>query len=154
MVRNSSPEVNWKSVAVSAGAARCCEACCDAPRGLFARLSSVRVAQVRELLDIAREYMTAVRLKLAIAELGGADGVRATELWAYMTHCNLQPGHLFLALKFAMGEAFKIKNFITAASFARRLLELPDISSEKNATLKTKVRAARHTRRAGKGRNT
>jgi len=95
-------------------------------------------SEVRELLEIAREYITAIRLKLAIGDLSG-DPVRSTELWAYMTHCNLQPNHLFLALKFAMGEAFKIKNFITAASFARRLLELPDISSEKNATLKVKA---------------
>ena len=55
------------------------------------------------------------------------DPVRMTELWAYFTHCNLQPAHLLLALKSAMINAFKIKNFITAASFANRLLELPEV---------------------------
>ena len=52
------------------------------------------------------------------------DMKRATELAAYSTHQNLQPQHLALVLQVAMKQAFKLKNFITAASFARRLLEL------------------------------
>ncbi len=91
------------------------------------------------MLDISREYVTAIRLKLAITELGEKDEVRSTELCAYFTHCNLQPGHLFLALRQAMVQAFRIKNYITAASFAHRLLELPEVSSEKNAEIKSKV---------------
>ena len=39
-----------------------------------------------------------------------------------------------------MVAAFRIKNYITAASFAHRLLELPEVSSEKNADMKSKVR--------------
>merc|ERR1712127_1049127 len=62
-----------------------------------------------------------------------------TELSAYFTHCNLQPTHLLLALRSAMGTSFKHKNFIVAASFARRLLELPDMSSERNADLRVKA---------------
>jgi len=38
-----------------------------------------------------------------------------------------------------MVSAFRIKNYITAASFAHRLLELPEVSSEKNAEIKSKV---------------
>ena len=38
-----------------------------------------------------------------------------------------------------MGTAFKHKNFIVAAGFARRLLELPDMSSERNADLRGKA---------------
>lgn len=94
-------------------------------------------AQVKELLENAREYLTAIRLKAAMADSAG-DPVRATELSAYFTHCNLQPAHLLLALRSAMGTAFKHKNFIAAASFSRRLLELPDMASEKNADLRTK----------------
>ncbi len=62
------------------------------------------------------------------------------ELLAYFTCCNLQPAHLLLALRMAMASAFKGKNFITAASFAQRLLELPDLSSERHADLRTKVK--------------
>lgn len=61
------------------------------------------------------------------------------ELLAYFTCCNLQPAHLLLALRMAMASAFKGKNYITAASFAQRLLELPDLSSERHADLRTKV---------------
>jgi len=96
-------------------------------------------SEAKELLDISREYVTAIRLKTAISELGETDPVRSTELCAYFTHCNLQPGHLFLALRQAMVAAFRIKNYITAASFAHRLLELPEVSSEKNADMKSKA---------------
>lgn len=98
--------------------------------------------EVKELLDITREYVTAIRLKLAMT--AADDPVRLTELWAYFTHCNLQPAHLLLALKSAMINAFKIKNYITAASFAHRLLGLPDVSSEKNADLKLKAQKVVH----------
>ena len=68
-----------------------------------------------------------------------SDPVRSTELSAYFTHCNLQPAHLLLALRSAMGTAFKHKNFIAAASFSRRLLELPEVGSARNADLKSKA---------------
>ena len=94
--------------------------------------------EIKEMLSICREYITAIRIKGAMGE-AAADPVRATELSAYFTHCNLQPVHLLLALRSAMGTAFKHKNYIVAASFARRLLELPDMSSERNADLRVKV---------------
>jgi coatomer protein complex subunit alpha (xenin) len=94
--------------------------------------------EIKEMLEICREYITAIRLKEAITA-AGADPVRSTELSAYFTHCNLQPVHLLLALRSAMGTAFKHKNFIVAASFARRLLELPDMRSERNADLRMKA---------------
>jgi len=82
--------------------------------------------QVRELLDTCREYMTAIRIKSAIGECAGP---RQMELAAYFTHCSLQPAHIALALNLAMSQAYKGGNFISAASFARRLLELPEIAS-------------------------
>lgn len=94
--------------------------------------------EIKEMLEICREYITAIRIKGAISD-NAADPVRCTELSAYFTHCNLQPSHLLLALRSAMGTAFKFKNFISAAGFARRLLELPDMSSEKNADLRVKA---------------
>merc|ERR1712060_891948 len=90
------------------------------------------------MLDVCREYITWVRIKGAMSECA-KDPARSTELSAYFTHCNLQPVHLLLALRSAMGTAFKHKNYILAASFARRLLELPDMSSERNADLRTKA---------------
>lgn len=95
-------------------------------------------SEMKEMLEICREYITAIRIKGAMAE-AGADPVRSTELSALFTHCNLQPAHLLLALRSAMGTAFKHKNFIVAASFARRLLELPDMKSERNADLRMKA---------------
>ena len=94
--------------------------------------------QLKELLETAREYITAIRIKAAMGE-AAADPARSTELSAYFTHCNMQPPHLLLALRSAMVTAFKHKNFIAAASFSRRLLELPDVSSQKNADLKLKA---------------
>ena len=61
---------------------------------------------------MAREYMTAVRIKSALDEASQAEGgdvVRSLELSAYFTHCNLQPSHQMLALKTAMANAFKAK---------------------------------------------
>jgi len=94
-------------------------------------------AEIKEMVETAREYITAIRIKNAIGET--EDPARQMELSAYFTHANMLPGHLMLALKVAMASAFKFKNYITAAAFARRLLELPDVSSEKNATLKVKA---------------
>lgn len=99
-------------------------------------------SEMKEMMSICREYITAIRVKSAMSQ-AGADPVRSTELAAYFTHCNLQPVHLLLALRSAMGTAFKHKNFIVAASFARRLLELPDMSNEKNADLKLKATKVR-----------
>lgn len=93
---------------------------------------------VKEMLEICREYITAIRIKGAMSNCA-LDPVQSTELSAYFTHCNLQPVHLLLALRSAMGIAFKHKNFICAASFARRLLELPDINSERNDNLRVKA---------------
>ena len=86
---------------------------------------------------MCREYITALRVKTALGET--EDPVRLLELSAYFTHCSLQPAHLLLALKTAMATAFKSKNFINAASFARRILELPDINSERHAETRVKA---------------
>jgi coatomer subunit alpha len=48
---------------------------------------------------------------------------RVCELAAYFTHCNLQPIHQILTLRTGLNMFFKMKNYKTAASFARRLLE-------------------------------
>ena len=55
------------------------------------------------------------------------------QMAAYFTHCNLQPIHMILTLRTALNLFFKLKNYKTAASFARRLLELgpkPDVAAQ------------------------
>mmetsp|Transcript_31101 Transcript_31101/g.73309 ORF Transcript_31101/g.73309 Transcript_31101/m.73309 type:complete len:1289 (+) Transcript_31101:192-4058(+) len=99
-------------------------------------------AQIKQMVSVCREYITAIRIKGAMGETGG-DPVRTTELSAYFTHCELLPAHMVLALRSAMGSAFKFKNYILAASFARRLLELPEMSSERNADLRVKATKVR-----------
>ena len=81
------------------------------------------VDEVRELLGIAREYASALRIEIKRKEFKD-DPKRAAELAAYFTHCSMQPIHLSLSLRSAMSIFFKLKNFNTAAEFSRRLLEL------------------------------
>lgn len=55
------------------------------------------------------------------------------QMAAYFTHSNLQPVHMILVLRTALNLFFKLKNFKTAATFARRLLELgpkPEVSQQ------------------------
>ncbi|KAL0201095.1 hypothetical protein M9458_004282, partial [Cirrhinus mrigala] len=52
---------------------------------------------------------------------------------AYFTHCSLQPVHMVLVLRTALNLFFKLRNFKTAAGFARRLLELgpkPEVAQQ------------------------
>lgn len=58
---------------------------------------------------------------------------RICEMAAYFTHSNLQPVHMILVLRTALNLFFKLKNFKTAATFARRLLELgpkPEVAQQ------------------------
>ena len=90
-----------------------------------------QVGELKELLGIAREYLTALRLELLRKRT--AEPQRQIELAAYFTHCNLQAPHVLLSLRSAMTAAFKLKLLNSAAGFARRLLELnpkPDISTQ------------------------
>ena len=55
------------------------------------------------------------------------------DMAAYFTHYNLQPVHQILTLLTALNFFFKLKNFKTAGSFARRLLELgpkPEVAQQ------------------------
>lgn len=88
---------------------------------------------------MAQEYKLAVRIMLTARAHDQADAVRQMELAAYMTHCALEPPHLMLACNLAMVVTYKHSNFIHAAGFARRLLEMPDINSARNAQLAAKV---------------
>ncbi|DBA03503.1 TPA: hypothetical protein N0F65_011404 [Lagenidium giganteum] len=87
--------------------------------------------KVKSLLAVCREYLMGCRIRAEVANYAlETDPKRNLELSAYFTHCELQPPHMVLTLKIAMTNAFKSSNFITAASFCRRLLEIPEVASQ------------------------
>lgn len=80
------------------------------------------VEEVKELLKVSREYACALRIEIARKQ--EEDPARQAELAAYFTHAEMQPIHVSLSLRSAMSIFFKLKNYATAATFCRRLLEL------------------------------
>ena len=67
-----------------------------------------------------------MRIEIERKRLVGAGGqeTRVIELSCYMALCGMEPAHKFLAYKNAMNNNYKIQNFITAAHFARLVLDL------------------------------
>ncbi|CAI8007010.1 Coatomer subunit alpha [Geodia barretti] len=83
--------------------------------------------EAQQLLTICREYIQGLSMEMARKELPKSnfeEQKRQCEMAAYFTHCDLQPIHLILTLRTALNLFYKLKNFKTAGSFARRLLEL------------------------------
>merc|ERR1711860_182067 len=93
-------------------------------------------AEAQQLRDICCSYLIVLTMETARKELPKSnieEQKRICELAAYFTHCNLQPIHQILTLRTAGNLFFKIKNFKTAGSFARRLLELgpkPEVAQQ------------------------
>jgi coatomer protein complex subunit alpha (xenin) len=79
--------------------------------------------QLMDMIQVCTNYTIGMRLELARKALDPSDVARNIELAAYFTCCKLQGSHSFLALQGAMATAFKGQNFVTAASFAKRLLQ-------------------------------
>lgn len=81
-------------------------------------------------MTTAREYLLGVSIELErrrVVEQEPDNIRRNLELAAYFTHCQLQPPHLQIALRSAIGAFAKANNQAHAARFAKRLLELnPD----------------------------
>ncbi|CAK4134204.1 unnamed protein product [Aphanomyces euteiches] len=95
-----------------------------------------QAGQVKELAIICREYLLACLIRAQLNDVSlEANPKRNIELSAYWTHCKLQPSHMVLTLKSAMTNAFKANNFITASSFCARLLEIPEVNTERNIKL-------------------
>ncbi|KAH9509800.1 hypothetical protein Btru_045233 [Bulinus truncatus] len=98
--------------------------------------SKQEIAEAQQLLEICREYIVGLSMENTRKEMPKStleEQKRLCEMAAYFTHCNLQPIHLILTLRTALNLFFKLKNYKTAASFARRLLELgpkPDIAQQ------------------------
>lgn len=94
------------------------------------------IAEAQQLLSICREYVVGIQMETNRKGLPNAtieDKKRHCEMAAYFSHCNLQPVHQILTLRTALNMFFKLKNYKTAASFARRLLELgprPEVAQQ------------------------
>ncbi|ODM99965.1 Coatomer subunit alpha [Orchesella cincta] len=85
------------------------------------------ITKAQELITLCREYILGLQMELFRKDLPKEkieDQKRSCELAAYFTHCSLDAVHLILTLRTAMNLTFKLKNYKSASSFARRLLEL------------------------------
>ncbi len=82
------------------------------------RLCEVRICSLH--LDFNVKAVVVVDLLIFLVYVC----VFSLQMAAYFTHCNLQPVHMVLVLRTALNLFFKLRNFKTAAGFARRLLEL------------------------------
>uniref|UniRef100_A0A0K8T5U4 Coatomer subunit alpha n=1 Tax=Lygus hesperus TaxID=30085 RepID=A0A0K8T5U4_LYGHE len=95
-----------------------------------------QISEAQQLLQICREYIVGLQMETARKELPKAtieEQKRICEMAAYFSHCNLQPVHQILTLRTAINLFFKLKNYKTSASFARRMLELgpkPDVAMQ------------------------
>merc|ERR1712142_741768 len=92
--------------------------------------------EAQQLLTICTSYLVGLAMESKRKELPKStveELVRVCEMAAYFTHCNLQPVHQILTLRTALNLFFKLKNYKTAGSFARRLLELgpkPEVAQQ------------------------
>lgn len=94
------------------------------------------LTEAQQLLAICREYLLGLHMETARKAMPKntlEEQKRTCEMAAYFTHCKLQPVHQILTLRTALNMFFKLKNYRTAASFARRLLELgprPEVAQQ------------------------
>mmetsp|Transcript_59015 Transcript_59015/g.104866 ORF Transcript_59015/g.104866 Transcript_59015/m.104866 type:complete len:1226 (+) Transcript_59015:36-3713(+) len=96
--------------------------------------------QLTDMIDMCREYITFARLQVTAKSLTPDKAARNIELNAYLTCCKLQPVHQLLTLRGAMITAYKAENFVTAASFAKRLIQGNFGPPEKNKDVLTQAR--------------
>lgn len=72
------------------------------------------------------EYITFLRIELERQKSAAdkSNEVRTNELGCFMTLCSVEVVHKFLAYKSAFALSYKLNNFITAAHFARLIVDL------------------------------
>ncbi|XP_026754434.1 coatomer subunit alpha [Galleria mellonella] len=98
--------------------------------------TKTELTEAQQLLNICKEYLLGLQMETARKAMPKntlEEQKRTCEMAAYFTHCKLQPVHQILTLRTALNMFFKLKNFRTAASFARRLLELgprPEVAQQ------------------------
>lgn len=94
------------------------------------------ISEAQQLLRICAEYICGLQMETDRKSLPKTtidEQKRQCEMAAYFTHCKLQPVHQILTLRTALNMFFKLKNHKTAASFAKRLLELgprPEVAQQ------------------------
>ncbi|XP_027194065.1 coatomer subunit alpha [Dermatophagoides pteronyssinus] len=89
--------------------------------------SKQEIIEAKKLLEICREYIVGLSMEIerkSMPKESIENQKRSCEMAAYFTHVHLQPVHQILTLRTALNLFFKLKNFQTASSFAKRLLEL------------------------------
>ncbi|KAM7264739.1 hypothetical protein ACFE04_002422 [Oxalis oulophora] len=99
------------------------------------------VDDVKQLITIVKEYVLGLKMELHRRDLKD-NPIRQQELAAYFTNCNLEKTHLRLALQNAMNVCVKGKNFVTAANFARRLLETNPAAENQAQAARRVIQAA------------
>lgn len=94
------------------------------------------VMEAQQLLRICSEYICGLQMETirkTLPKNSLEEQKRQCEMAAYFTHCKLQPIHQILTLRTSLNMFFKLKNYKTAASFAKRLLELgprPEVAQQ------------------------
>ncbi|ENN79199.1 hypothetical protein D910_09097 [Dendroctonus ponderosae] len=94
------------------------------------------IAEAQQMLRICSEYICGLQmetLRKALPKGSVEEQKRQCELAAYFTHSKLQPVHQILTLRTALNMYFKLKNYKTATSFAKRLLDLgprPEVAQQ------------------------
>lgn len=78
--------------------------------------------ELMEFLNGCVNYILAMRLEDERAKTEAENPGRSLELMAYFTCCSIENPHLYLVLRRGMGIAWKSKNYVTAGSFAKRLI--------------------------------
>lgn len=87
--------------------------------------SSREADDAKTALTMCREYLIGLQLEAAgRAAKSDGNSSRQVEVAGLFSKCGMAPLHVQLALRAAMKTSFDTQNFIHAAGFARRLLEL------------------------------
>lgn len=101
--------------------------------------SSTEESEAKRLISVCKEYILGLSMELirkAMPKETIADQIRNVELACYFTHCRLETPHLILTLRTAVNLLYKLKNYRSAASMARRLLDLAPSMEVANQTRK------------------
>ncbi len=84
--------------------------------------SAEQSKEAKDLIDICREYITALRIELARRE--ESDNLKKAKLAVLFAECKLQPMHMFIGYQVAIKSQRSVNNSKTAGVYCRKFLEL------------------------------